>query len=124
MGTDDINPREFGEMVANVRTLLVNQAQIKLDLTEHEKNVKKDLQIHQEAVQLHLFNSNQRLFDKIEGIGKDMNALMVSVASIEPVIKVHGDEITALKSRPERIVTIGCAVIAAIGGALAFWKGH
>ena len=112
MGTDEISVQQFGGLVEIVKTLLAHQAEIKIELTAHQNDIR---------VQLH--DSNKRLFEKIETIGADVVQLKVAVASIKPVIEQHDKEIENLKSIPIRLVTVGCAVISAIGGALAFWKG-
>jgi hypothetical protein len=113
MTAGDIDPQIFGGLVENVKTLLRNQDVIANRLVAHE-----------EAIRLQLYDSNKRMFDKIDGISKDMGDVKVSLAGIQPVIQQHENEIAALKSVPKQLITYGCAIIAAIGGAVAFWKGH
>ena len=113
MTVSDIDPQIFGGLVENVRTLLKNQDTIATRLIAHE-----------ETIRLQLYDSNKRMFDKIDGISKDLGEVKVSVAGIKPVIEQHGEDITALKSVPKQIITNGCAIISAIGAGMAFWKGH
>jgi gamma-glutamylcysteine synthetase len=111
MSEDEIDRQQFGEMVANVKTLLLNQASIKSDLTSHQNDIR---------VQLH--DSNKRMFDKLDSVVDSVGQIEVAIAAMKPICDQHTEDIKHLKERPGRIVELGAAIIASVAAAIAWFK--
>ncbi len=126
MTEGDIDRQQFGEMVANVKTLLAHQAEVKGELLRNQKEVRDALAAYQDKMQVLYHDSNKRIFDKLDAVEGTVSDVQVVLAGIRPVIEQHDKSIEALKSRPGRVIEIGSALIAAVSAIVAWItvRGH
>ena len=98
MGTNDIDPQVFGGMVENVKTLLINQAQYRMEQRE----------------------ANGMLFAKIDNLQTEGCA--IGRMHSQDVISLSG-RVKELEEAPARLVAIGSMILTALAiiGGFIVW---
>ncbi len=126
MTTHDIDPQLIGGLVANVQTLLTHQQEVKKELAQHREATREDLVCYQEKIRLQIYDSNKRIFEKLDTLDATVGLVQVTLAGMRPVCEQHEKDIKKLQERPGRLVEIGSAAVSAVA-AIAAWfvvKGH
>jgi len=105
----EIDPQKFGEMAANVNTLLIHQSEIRSALARQ-----------QDAIRGELENTTEILFKKIDSLRIAVEELRVNGCAIG---RQHSADIKTLQEVPSRLVAIGSMIIAALAavGGGAIW---
>ena len=112
----EIDPREFGEMSANVKTLLAHQETIRSDLVRHQAEIRSELA-----------SSNTILFRKIDALSDDVAALQLDGCALgrqhEGALNDVREQVKEIKARPERFVSIGAGIVAVLSAVYAWMHG-
>jgi hypothetical protein len=105
----DISPREFGEVAANVATLL-----------DHQKTIRADLARQEDVIRDELATATGVLFGKIDTLRFAVEEMRVNGCTIG---RQHSVDIKELKEAPSKLVAIGAMIIAALAslGGGAIW---
>lgn len=134
MTVGEIDPIIFGGLLADVKTLLAHQSEIKSDLGNQQAEIKKDLMsqqaeiktelaVHQKEIKDDLTVTKTVMFAKIDKLSATVEELKLNGCTVG---KQHATDIAALKDRPRAIVGLWVSVASLLTAACAVlalvWK--